>query len=280
MELACINDQVVPLGQLDPVYLDRATFFGDGVYEVVRTYDHKLFALDEHLERFSRSLSAVEIHGVDLDSIRQRIVQVCTQAGFPNAKVYFHITRGSELRNHLPSPDTKPNFFMTVTKLIDNPNPPGIAVTTHPDWRWKRCDIKSLNLLPNVLARLDAEKRGAEEAILVDDQGYITEGTASAFFIINAKEKKLITRPLGNDILPSITRGIIEKITEKSALTFTEQLFTPSDAEAADEAFTAVTTKDIIPVTKFNQKPISNAKPGKHTMNLKALFRKYVMTNI
>ena len=127
-------------------------------------------------------------------------------ANIANAKIYFHVTRGSELRSHVGSKGLKPNFFLTVTELPDDSRKKaaGIKVATHPDWRWKRCDIKSLNLMANVLAKIEVEKTGCDEAILVDDSGHITEGAGSAFFMIDAAAKTLITRPLGPEILPSL----------------------------------------------------------------------------
>jgi len=184
MQVAMIQDKIVPVEQLEPVYLDRGIYFGDGVYEVLRSYNGKIFALEEHLARLANSLAAIGITGVDIDRIRSRVHSAFSAAGISNAKIYFHITRGSAPRNHIWDDDLEPNFFLTVTELPDDTEAKteGIAVSTHPDWRWKRCDIKSLNLLPNVLARADAAKKGCDEAILVDEAGLITEGAGSAFF--------------------------------------------------------------------------------------------------
>jgi len=211
MQIAMLQDRILPLADLDPAHLDRGTYFGDGVYEVLRSYNGKIFALQDHLTRFANSLAAIEITGIDIKKIRSRILKAFDTAGFANAKIYFHITRGSAPRSHVYDADLKPNFFLTVTELPDDSElkATGIAVSTHPDWRWKRCDIKSLNLLPNVLARADAAKKGCEEAILVDDTGLITEGAGSAFFAIFGNV--LQTTPLTANILPSITRAFTIK---------------------------------------------------------------------
>ena len=142
---------------------------------------------------------------------RRRVEGVCG-VRLANAKLYFHITRGSEPRNHLPRPDLEVNFFLTAEALGEDvkAKTQGVAVWTHPDWRWKRCDIKSLNLLANVMARIAVQPKGASEAILVNEAGQITEGAGSAFFAIDGKEKALITRPLGPEILPSITRAMVQ----------------------------------------------------------------------
>ena len=120
MQIAMIQDKIVPITELEPVYLDRGIFFGDGVYEVVRSYDGRIFTLEEHLQRFANSLSAIEIGGMDIDRIRSRVLKSFDVAGISNARIYFHITRGSELRNHLGNPDLEPNFFLTITELNDN----------------------------------------------------------------------------------------------------------------------------------------------------------------
>lgn len=265
MQIAMIQDQIVPLEQLAPVHLDRGTFFGDGVYEVLRTYNGKIFALDEHLERFARSLKALDIAGVDIKQIRHRIEKAYSSANITDAKIYFHMTRGSEPRKHAGAKDLEPNFFLTVTELPDTTEEKtkGIAVSTHPDWRWKRCDIKSLNLLANVLARRDAEKKGCTEAILVDEKGLITEGAGSAFFAIIGQT--LQTAPLTANILPSITRKSAIKAAKKIGLQVLEQSLTPVQAAAADELFIAVTTRDITPVVEFDGQVIGAGSPGNYT---------------
>ncbi len=268
MQLAMVQDEIVGLQELSPAYLDRGIFFGDGVYEVLRSYNGKIFALDEHLKRFADSLAAVEIEGVDIEKIRCRVLKAFEAAGIPDAKIYFHITRGSGQRSHIFSPSMEPNFFLTVSELDDGTkaNTEGIAVSTHPDWRWKRCDIKSLNLLANVLARQNAAKKGCEEAILVDESGLITEGAGSAFFAIFGR--KLQTAPLTANILPSITRDFIIKAGRNIGLEIIEESFTPQQAVEADELFIAVTTRDVIPVVKFNEKIIGDGKPGRITKSL------------
>jgi D-alanine transaminase len=277
MKLAMVDDRIASFEELDPVHFDRGIYFGDGVYEVLRSYNGKIFALDEHMQRFAASLAAIRITNIDLGVVRERIQQAFKTAGFANAKIYFHVTRGSEPRSHTWKPDLKPNFFLTVSELVDNPQEKarGIAVCTHPDWRWKRCDIKSLNLLPNILARQDAADRGYDEAILVDDAGYITEGAGSAFFAII--KKALQTAPLSANILPSITRQFVARAAKNTGLAIEERCLTPKQAAAADELFIAVTTKDIVPVIRFDDATIGNGKPGPGTKALMAEFLKFTV---
>ncbi|MBN1392840.1 MAG: aminotransferase class IV [Sedimentisphaerales bacterium] len=275
MQIAMIDDKIVPQDELEPVYNDRGIYFGDGVYEVLRSYNGKIFALEEHLQRFARSLSEIKITSVDIDQVRSRIQKAFDAAGIANARIYLHITRGSAPRSHTWTADLKPNFFLTISELHDDTKDKteGIAVSTYPDLRWKRCDIKSLNLLANVLARQDAEEKGCAEAILVDDAGLITEGAGSAFFAVI--KKSLQTAPLTANILPSVTRKFVIKSAGNIRLEIVEKCLTPQQAKDADELFIAVTTKDIVPVVKFDDKIIGDGKPGKYTKQLMQEFRSF-----
>jgi D-alanine transaminase len=277
VQIAMIQDKIVPVEELDPVYLDRGIFFGDGVYEVMRSYDGKVFALEEHLERFANSLSGIEIAGVDIDQIRSRILRAFDAAGMSNARIYFHITRGSAPRDRVWDADVRPNFFLTVSQVADDTQAKteGIAVSTYPDWRWKRCDIKSLNLLPNVLASTNAARKGCGEAILVDEAGLITEGAGSAFFAILGQT--LRTAPLTANILPSVTRKFAIKAGGNIGLEVVEESLTPQQASGADELFIASTTKDVVPVVRFDDKPIADGKPGKYTKLLAREFRSFTV---
>jgi D-alanine transaminase len=276
MEIAVIQDKVLPMTEVAPAYLDRGVFFGDGVYEVLRSYNGKIFALDEHLERFAASLAKIGIHGVDIEQIRSRLLNAFEQAGIANAKIYFHVTRGSASREHIAPEELKPNFFLTITEFADftGQKKNGISVCTFPDWRWYRCDIKSLNLLPNVLARLEAGKRNCEEAILVNDAGLITEGAGSAFFAVNGKA--LQTAPLTANVLPSITRKYAIKAAGQIGMEIVEKCLTVDQAACADELFIAVTTRDIVGVVRFDDKIIGTGKVGRYTRLVMEKFAGYV----
>lgn len=275
MQLAMIGEKIVPFEQLEPVYLDRAFYFGDGVYEVLRSYNGRIFALDEHLARFQRSLEAIRITGVETDYIRQKVIESFDAAQITNAKIYFHITRGSAIRSHTWPQDIPPNFFLTVTDLPDHTKEKsqGISVSTYPDLRWKRCDIKSLNLLPNILARQDAADKGCDEAILVDDEGLITEGAGSTLFAVFGNT--LWTTPLTANILPSVTRKYVIKAAKNIGMEILERSFTPDSAKKADELLNAVTTRDIVGVIQFDDVPIKNGRPGCYTGKLTAEFRSF-----
>ncbi len=278
MQLAMIDDKILPYKNLDPSYQDRGTYFGDGVYEVIRSYEGCLFAFQDHLDRFAYSLREIDISGVDIHQIQERVMKAFDAAQIANARIYFHVTRGSEPRNHLPGEDLRPNFFLTIHEIPDHPEDKerGVAVSLYPDWRWKRCDIKSLNLLPNIMGRIDAEKKGCYEAIFVNDLGQITEGAGSAFFAIDGDRKELITRPLGHEILPSITRKHVLHIVENTDLKVVEKPLTPSQAKSCSEMFLAITTKDILPVVRFDDSRIGSGKVGPFTRVLIERFRQWI----
>lgn len=275
MELAVIDDKFLPLEEVDKVYLDRGTFFGDGVYEVIRSYNGKIFALDEHIRRFENGLNAIGIKNVDTAKIKQKVISAFEKAQIPNAKIYFHLTRGSGRREHDYTGNYNPNFFLTVTELpgCTALKENGVSVITHPDWRWKRCDIKSLNLLPNVLAKQAAAEKNAFEAILVNEAGYITEGASSAFFSVF--DGKIHTTPLKENILPSITRKFVTRACGNLNLEVIEKHLKPAEVKTADEMFIAVTTKDIVPVIEFENVKISNGTPGEITTKIENEFRKF-----
>ena len=165
---------------------------------------------------------------------------------------------------------------MTITELPDDSVAKinGITVCTCPDLRWKRCDIKSLNLLPNVLARIEAAEKNCDEAIFVDENGLITEGTASTFFAIF--DNVIQTAPLTSNVLSSITRKYVIKAAQTINIQIKEKSITPEQATNADELFIAVTTKDIVPIVKFDSHTIANEKPGKKTKKLINQFHSFL----
>ena len=277
MQIAMLQDEIVPIEDLEPVYFDRGIYFGDGVYEVARSYDGKIFALEEHMQRLANSLAGIQITSVDIDEVRSRVQKAFEAASIPNANIYFHITRGSALRQHTWDANLEYTFFLTVTESADNADDKakGIAVSTHPDWRWRRCDIKSLNLLANVLARQDAAQKGCGEAILVDEAGLITEGSHSTFFAIFGQ--KLQTTPLTANILPSITRKFVIEAAGNIGLEVVEQSFTAQEATNANELFIAGTTQDIVAVVRFDGQVIGDGKPGKYTKSLTDEFLKFTV---
>jgi D-alanine transaminase len=285
MQIATVQDRMIPLNELDPAYLDRGLYFGDGVYEVLRTYNGRIFALDEHLRRFANSLNAVAIKGVDLGQVSAKVSAAFKASDLANAKIYFHVTRGRGPRDAFPRTSLEPTFFLTVMDAADSSaeKARGITVSTFPDQRWTRCDIKSLNLLPNVLAKRDAVEKGCDEAILVNDAGLITEGAASSFFGVfegpgpsgQGREYTLQTAPLTANILPSVTRMFVIQAAHNLGIPVVEEQFTPDRAAAARELIMAVTTKDVVPIVRFDGQPIADGAPGRVCLRLAREFEKF-----
>jgi D-alanine transaminase len=209
--------------------------------------------------------------------IRSRALKAFDAAGIDNAKIYFHITRGSQPRDRVWNASLQPNFFLTVSELADNTEEKtqGITVSTFPDWRWKRCDIKSLNLLANVLASTDAASKGCGEAILVDEAGLVTEGAGSAFFAVRGQS--LQTTPLSANILPSITRDFAIKAGRNIGLEIVEESLTVEQAAGSDELLIASTTQDTVAVVRFDDKVIGDGKPGKYTKLLAREFLSFTV---
>ncbi len=277
MEIAMVGEEIIPLNEVPSSYFDRGMFFGDGVYEVIRSYDGRIFALEDHLQRFKRSMEEIYIKGLDIETVRSKVLGCYEKADISNAKIYFHVTRGSGIRHHDWNEAIKPNFFMTITELKDQSalKENGVSVCSYPDLRWKRCDIKSLNLLPNVMAHKHASDRGCFDAILYNEDGFITEGSSSAFFEIYDNE--IWTTPLATNILPSISRKYVLKAAKNLELKIVENQINIEQAKKADELLVAVTTKDILGVVDFEGTVISNGQVGPITAKLMKEFQKFTV---
>ena len=268
MTLVMIQGKIIPPQDAQVSAWDRGYYFGDGIYEVIQSYNGKLWGFDQHFRRFVRSLKEIAIDNVDLDQIRSWIYQAFDAAKIPNAMIYFQITRGCAMRTHVPPADmTEPQFFLYIKPAPDNRHyvEEGIATILYEDIRWKRCDIKSLNLLPNVMASQEAARRGASEALFTTGD-FINEGASSGFFGI--LDGKLVTRQLDNLILPSVTRQAILAIAERLDIEIIERPISIKEAFEAEELFTASSGYEIRPIIKLEDKIIGTGKPGKKTLRI------------
>ena len=257
---------------------DRGHQFGDGIYEVTRFYDGKLFAFDKHLSRLRRSLKELELgcpySDEEIAGLHQELIK---RSGIENGTVYMQITRGSAPRAH-PFPDAAVNVAMNVRKFDAGleAQQKGIAVIFTEDIRWLRCDIKSLNLLGNVLAKQAAHIAGAAEAIQYRrDTGHVTEGSSSNFFVV--KDDALHTHPLSNLILNGVTRTLVlEECAPKLGIEVIEEPFSTEYALSADEAFATSTGLEVTPVISIDGQAIGNGQPGPITNQLLAAYQKLV----
>lgn len=252
---------------------DRGFLFGDAVYEVIRSYRGRLFALDRHLDRLARSLRETEITGVDIPQVRAVIEEAYARSGFPEAVVYLQITRGVAPRRHAYPEGLRPTILVHVRDagpLFDLTIREGVRCITARDLRWRRCDIKSTNLLPNVLAQTRAKRQGAYEAILVDDEGYVTEATSASVFCVEAGV--VVTRPLGPEILASVTREVVIELAKGQQIPVSEEPISLRRLRAADEVFLAGTGDEVCPVLELDGEQIGDGRPGPITRQLQASY--------
>jgi D-alanine transaminase len=276
--LANWNGEVQPLEDVRVSVLDRAFLFGDGIYEALRVYGGKPFLLREHMDRLRNSLDLVRIR-VDIDRFQKRTLDLLAQSGVQEGLIYQQVTRGVYPRVHkFPPADTKPNELVWVKEFDDPPfgefRETGAAVVTVPDDRWKRCDIKSLNLLANCMAAQAAAEADCQEALLVAADGSVMEGSHTSVF--GVKDGKVWTTPLGPHILPGITRALVLKLANKANIEVIERSLMKTEIGKIDELFLTGTTSEVLPITKVDGRPVGTGKPGPVTQKLVSQYRKEI----
>ena len=278
-ELAYFDGEFITLDQPKVRIEDRGYEFGDGIYEASRVYNGKVFALDRHLERYRRSMRELHIPITDMDeeliALHEEIIQ---KSQVKNGTIYFQLTRGTAPRTHYFPEKMMPHLSMVIreSSVHEDWQENGIHTSLEEDIRWLRCDIKTLNLLGNVLAKQSAHQKGYQEAILYrKEKDLITEGSSSNFFLV--KDGVLWTHPISNLILKGVTRSIIvEKCAPQLDLTIVEKAFSPEFAYSAEEAFVTSTTLEITPVTFIDRHQIGNGEPGRVTRNLLRAYHELV----
>jgi D-alanine transaminase len=270
------NNKFVPIEEAHISPFDRGFLFADGVYESIRTYNKKLFRYEDHLDRLKRSLKETRINFTDLASIENIIYELMIKNDIEDeALAYLQITRGSAMpRTHsFPKEKISPTIFISVRELKETREEQtnGVKVILHEDVRWLRCDIKSISLLPVVLASQKATDANAAEAILVRD-GMITEGTHTNFFAV--KNETIYTAPKSRLILEGITRKVVLELCDRFKMDYQEEFINKEDLKSFDEFFITSTTKEITPVTSIDYWTINDGEPGKITKSLQAVFKK------
>jgi D-alanine transaminase len=256
---------------------DRGFVFGDGVYEVLRVINGRPFAARFHNQRLEKSLDGIRI-ALKGDDSPSRFVDIAKQLLKENdllegeATIYMQVTRGATTRAHnFPPPDTAPTIYISVARFTPYADlaESGASAITHPDLRWGRCDLKTLNLLPNVLASQIAKERGTFEAMLIRD-GVVTEGTKTNFFgVVNGS---LRTHPCDSHILPGITRSVLRDLARTVGIELDETPIKASEIPKLTELFLTGTTTDVMPVVKLDDKPVGNGKPGELTRKLQRVL--------
>ncbi len=275
--IAYVNGQYVRHEEACVHIEDRGYQLADGVYEVWAVRDGLLMDHQEHIDRLRHSLGELKITTPCSPKTLEFILrETLRRNSIKNGLAYLQITRGVAPRSHaFPEPAIPPSMIITArpanwTKL-DAKAAKGVSVVSSPDQRWARCDIKSIALLPNVLAKQAAVESGAHEAWLIDNNGFVTEGTSSAAFIIDAHQT-LITRPLAHDILPSITRLRLMQEARLLGLKVEECLFRLEEAKQAAEAFMAGAGSTVLPVISVDGTKIGSGEPGPISQKLRAAY--------
>jgi D-alanine transaminase len=271
--IAYLNGKWLPLSEAFVSVEDRGFQFGDGVYELIRTYNGKVFHLQEHLRRLYQSLSHVEIAFQKSPDQMAKIVQSGVQrSGYREVKIYIQVTRGAAPRLHSFPKGAQPTVVMTFRKLDPVPKKlieNGVSVIAVDDMRWDRCNVKSLNLLPNVLAREQALRAGAYEAVFVRDR-FVWEGAGSNIFAVVGK--KVMTPPISPMLLSGITREIVLELGKKLGLKMVEEKISMSVLKRSDELFLTGTTVEVLPIVQLDGQQVGNGKPGKITTLLQKAF--------
>jgi D-alanine transaminase len=277
-DIVYLNGSFVPRAEARVSVEDRGFVFGDGVYEVLRAINGRLFATRFHNRRLEKSLAGVRIalqgedspeHFVDIG--KQLLKENNLTGG--EATVYMQVTRGAATRAHnFPPADTPPTIYISAARFTPYSEfaEKGATAITHPDLRWGRCDLKTLNLLPNVLASQVAKERGTFEAMLIRD-GVVTEGTKTNFFgVVNGS---LRTHPCDSHILPGITRSVLRELATALDIDLDETPIKESEIPKLSELFLTGTTTDVMPVVRLDDKPIGNGKPGELTRKLQRVLQ-------
>jgi D-alanine transaminase len=271
--LANLDGRLMSLDEVTIPALDRGFLFGDAVYEVLRVYGGRPWLADEHFDRLRRSLEAVRIGPIDLDRLRRRMHETLAAGGFGEATVYIQVTRGAAPRKHPFPGGARPLELLWVQEFADPYSAArrsGAAVITQPDVRWGRCDIKSTNLLANVLAMQAAVEAGGVEALLYLPDGTLTEGTHTSFFGVLGGV--LLTRPSSPDILPGITRALTLRLAERAGIPTREEALQRDDLGRVSELFLTGTTSEVLPVVTVDGRPVGDGKPGPATRRLQETF--------
>lgn len=274
--LGFFDGRIVELDEKIVAMEDRGHQFGDGVYEATRVYNGKCFQLKRHLDRCVRSLRELKIPIVytyeELEEIHDSLIK---ESGVTDGFIYFQITRGTAPREHGFPKNVIPHLSMFIRPMQTKMDlqASGVKCFLTPDQRWLRCDIKSLNLLGNVLAKQSAHDASCFEAVMYrEDKNLITEGSSSNFFIV--KDDVIWTHPVNNLILKGITRTVLlDDIMPTLNLTVLEKAFSPEFAQKADEAFITSTSLEVMPVISLGGKIIGDGKPGKITQQLQKAYQ-------
>lgn len=280
MDKILLNNEIMNRNAMIDIE-DRAYQFGDGVYEVIGIYDSVPFMLDEHLARLERSAKEIQLPlPFSIVTFKNQLLELAETNGVHEGIIYLQVSRGIASREHAFPESDVPTVTIAYTReeapLTETEDKGATAVLTE-DIRWLRCDIKTLNLLPNVLAKEKAVANGAIEAILHRGD-VVTEASASNVFIV--KDGQLYTHPANNYILNGITRRRILDLCAQMGITVHEENYRVDDLLVADEVFISATKLDIIPILKVDEHVIGEGNPGEYTKRILKAYRSNIMEHV
>lgn len=277
-----LNGEYLPADEARISIFDRAVNFGDAIYEVAGVLDGKLVDFAHHMERYFNSLDKLGIASpLSQQQVLQAFRKLVELNQIDEGLVYMQVTRGEAERDFVWPDDIEPNVFMFTQHKASIENraaETGVSLASAPDIRWARRDIKSVNLLAQVLAKKTAHDAGAYEALMIDGDGYVTECGSTSFFIV--KGDLILTRPLSNDILPGVTRRAVVSLCQREGLRLVENKFTLDDALDADEAFISGASSYILPVIRIDDREISGGKPGNLTRELRQIYIEHARASL
>ncbi len=273
--LACLNGEILPADEAKVSIWDRGFLLGDAIYEVYRLYGGRLWLEAEHTARLRRSLAEMHYQEYDFDRLADRIARTIAESGVQEGTVYIQVTRGVAPRRHaFPGLEVPPTELVVVRPYDDTETAglrqSGIPVISHPDLRWRRCDVKSTNLLANVLANEAAHRAGCIEAVLVDEAGYATEATHSSLLWV--RKGRLEATDEGPIILPGTSRICTLRLAKQGGIPFQVARITLEDLKRADEVMLTGTTIEVLPVVQIDGTPIGDGQPGPITRSLVSAF--------
>ena len=267
MPTVYLNGEFLPPERAFVSVNDRGFLFGDGIYEVWRLVEGKLFERTRHQARLEHGVRELRLGAPD-EARPERLAEIAARLIAENelttgqGTLYLEITRGVAPRtHHFPPAGTRPTVYAFARRFVppEEQRRDGVAAITAPDVRWSRCDVKTVQLLPNVLASEQAHARGALEALFIRD-GVLTEGThANAFVVIDGV---LRTHPLGPHILPGVTRDVVLELARSLGVAVREEPVTVDELARADELFVTGTTTDVTPVVRLDDRPVGSGVPG------------------
>jgi len=280
-DVVFLNGRFVPRPEATVSIDDRGFLFGDAVYEVVRVARGSFVEAERHLRRLERSLREIAIPPLRLEPLGLA-KELLGRKGLTqrDAVVYLQVSRGAAQRQHaFPSPPVPPTVLMTAAPFQPRPDlaERGVAVITQPDLRWSRCDIKSVNLLPNVLTAERAAEAGAFEAILLRDR-VVTEATRSNVFALLGGVIR--THPTGPLILPGVTREVVLELAAEAGLSVSEEAVTSAELARADEVFVTGTTSDVMPIVSIDGRRVGSGRPGPVTTQLGQLLAQRIEAGV